>query len=120
MKVRKANSSPLKPVIEIDYARYEQLLDDPDLTPEQRRAFLDAVWNIMVEFVSLGFGVHPLQLAHAECSDPACGQVDTDDDHQPILSRDTVEWFSQPLKENFKSASIDQNMVLQAKEGGTR
>lgn len=45
----------------IDYALYEQYLENADLTEEQKREFLDTLWNIIVNFVDLGFGVHPLQ-----------------------------------------------------------
>ncbi|MAI91543.1 hypothetical protein [Ponticaulis sp.] len=55
-----------KPIVEIDFARYEHYLADPDLTEKQRRELLTAIWNIIVEFVSLGYGVHPLR--------QACGQ----------------------------------------------
>lgn len=50
----------------IDYALYERYLDDCDLTDKQKREFLDNLWNFIVCFVDLGFGVHPLQ--------QACGQ----------------------------------------------
>ncbi|MBU2527619.1 MAG: hypothetical protein KKC03_13560 [Bacteroidetes bacterium] len=48
-------------VVEIDVMRYQHLLDDPDLTDEQKRAFLEALWSIVIDFVDLGFGVHPMQ-----------------------------------------------------------
>lgn len=48
-------------VVEIDVMRYQHLLDDPDLTDEQKRVFLEALWSIMIDFVDLGFGVHPMQ-----------------------------------------------------------
>jgi hypothetical protein len=50
-----------RPVITVDIERYQALLDDPALTPEQREEFLRALWSIVVTFVELGFGVHPLQ-----------------------------------------------------------
>ena len=61
------DNKPSPPVIKIDYAVYEQYLVDSDLTEEEKRAFLDTLWNIIVTFVDLGFGVHPLQQA---CEEP--------------------------------------------------
>ncbi len=52
-----------RPVVTVDYARYAHMLDDPGLSEGQKREFLQTLWNIVVEFVSLGFGVHPLQQA---------------------------------------------------------
>lgn len=54
-------SEPPWPAITIDYALYDQYLQDPSLTPEQRQEFIDTLWKLMVSFVDLGFGIHPLQ-----------------------------------------------------------
>lgn len=90
-----------KPRIEIDYARYEALLDDPSLSAEDRRAFLDVVWNIMVEFVSLGFGVHPLQQCGA-----ACGEGEISQESLPILSHNEVHLLSNSLTTTFDDAAL--------------
>ena len=58
-----------RPVITVDYEKYAQFLKHPDLSEDQKREFIQTLWNIIVEFVSMGFGVHPLQQAQ-----DACGQ----------------------------------------------
>lgn len=55
-----AATSATRPVITFDYERYAHFLEDDDLTDEQKRELLETLWNIIVNFVSLGFGVHPL------------------------------------------------------------
>ena len=45
--------------LRLDYARYEHLLDDPDLNETQKRAFLEALWSLIVGFVDLGFDIQP-------------------------------------------------------------
>ncbi len=50
-----------RPVLTLDVALYEAMLDDPDISAEERAAFIEALWNIVVCFVDLGFGIHPLQ-----------------------------------------------------------
>ena len=57
--------------ISIDYERYAHYLENEALSEAQKRAFLETLWNIIVAFVDLGFGVHPLKRAGDE---PACGQ----------------------------------------------
>jgi hypothetical protein len=47
----------------LDYALYERYLADSGLSDAEKREFLDALWSIIVSFVDLGFGVHPLQQA---------------------------------------------------------
>ena len=48
------------PSIAIDYALYEAYLADSDWSDDEKQAFLDDLWQIIVAFVDLGFGVHPL------------------------------------------------------------
>ena len=89
-----------RPVVEIDYARYEELLDDPDLTDEQRREFLAALWHILSEFVALGFGVHPLQQAQE-----TCGQNRKSHGDSGILDVDSVYLSHTELKPYFEGAA---------------
>lgn len=49
------------PIVGVDVAKYQAWLDDANLSPEQKEEFLQALWSIVVMFVELGFGVHPLQ-----------------------------------------------------------
>jgi hypothetical protein len=60
-----------RPVVTFDVSRYEHFLEDQGLSAEQKRAMLEALWSIIVSFVDLGFGVHPVQ--------QACGQNDDED-----------------------------------------
>ncbi len=52
---------PARPPAAFDAAKYEAMLDESDLSEAQKREFLETLWQIMVQFVDLGFGVHPLQ-----------------------------------------------------------
>lgn len=67
----KMGSISPRPSLTIDYDLYQKYLDEPDLTESQKRDFLDALWSIIVSFVDLGFGVHPLQQAAPD----ECGQT---------------------------------------------
>ncbi len=49
------------PIVGVDVAKYQAWLDDANLSPAQKEEFLQALWSIVVMFVELGFGVHPLQ-----------------------------------------------------------
>ncbi len=68
-------AAPYK-ALTIDYALYEHHLENSDLTEDQKREFLDTLWNIIVNFVDLGFGVHPLQHVTGSCDEvSACEQT---------------------------------------------
>ena len=42
-----------------DVEKYQAMLDVSDITPDQQKAFLEAVWRVVVGFVDLGFRVEP-------------------------------------------------------------
>lgn len=60
-------------VLTVDVKKYEALLDNPNLSEQQKEEFLHALWSVVVTFVELGFGVHPLQ--------EVCGQDSGDSLH---------------------------------------
>ena len=51
----------VRPVITVDIQKYQSLLDESGMSDAQKEEFLQALWSIVVTFVELGFGVHPLQ-----------------------------------------------------------
>ena len=59
------------PVLTIDYAHYDRYLEESGLSEEEKRQFLDAMWSIIVEFVAMGFAVHPAQATQEACGKPA-------------------------------------------------
>lgn len=65
-----ARKSQALPALGIDWDYYMRLLEDSDAPDEQKRELIETLWNFVVAFVDLGFGVHPVQQA----SDAACGQ----------------------------------------------
>jgi hypothetical protein len=56
-------TKPDRPILKIDYELYESHLKNSDLSEIEKQAFLESLWSIIVGFVDLGFGVHPLQQA---------------------------------------------------------
>lgn len=69
--------------VEIDFDRYQAILDDPDLSQDQQKQVIMALWSIITAFVQLGFGVHPVQ--------QACGQLGTDHELTSILETTDIE-----------------------------
>jgi hypothetical protein len=56
------------PGLSIDWALYRRTLEDTELSDEDKEAFIEALWNIMVAFVDLGFRLNPLP--------EICGEID--------------------------------------------
>jgi len=67
-KLAASKASP--PTMTIDWELYGKHLDESDLSDAEKREFLETLWSIVVSFVDLGFGVHPLQ----QVTDNACAQ----------------------------------------------
>ena len=66
-----------KPTLTIDYELYEHFLDDCDLSDEEKKNIIEALWIIITSFASLGFGVHPpQQILENECGhlENSCNQ----------------------------------------------
>ena len=72
------------PALTIDYAICDKHLKDWDATPEQKQEFIDTLWQIIVAFVDLGFGVHPAQQVLQETS----GQ---NDETNSVLTSDLAD-----------------------------
>lgn len=58
---------PSWPSIEFDAGEFVHFLAETDWTDEQKVEYATLVWDIICEFVTMGFGVHPLQLAQSSC-----------------------------------------------------
>ena len=53
------------------------------MSDEEKRVFLETLWSILMQFVDLGFGIHPVQ--------EPCGKVSKNPRNLPISTSDTVE-----------------------------
>jgi hypothetical protein len=58
-----------RPIVTVDVNKYQSWLDDSGLSEEKKEEFLQALWSIVVAFVEIGFGVHPLQEVCAQNSE---------------------------------------------------
>lgn len=57
--IEKTNDKTL--TLDVEY--YQSFIDDVDISDEQKQELIETLWNIVVQFVDLGFGIHPLQQA---------------------------------------------------------
>ncbi|MEM6656684.1 MAG: hypothetical protein AAF625_01245 [Pseudomonadota bacterium] len=52
--------------LEVDVDRYQSFLDSSGVSDEHKAEFLKALWTVIVAFVDLGYGIHPVQTGGAE------------------------------------------------------
>lgn len=62
-------SGPLS--LEFDAAEFAHFLSETGWSDEQKAEYVTLVWQIVCEFVALGFNVHPVQQARIACGKPA-------------------------------------------------
>ena len=58
------------PTLTIDCERYDKYLDESNLSDAEKHEILKNLWSMVVSFVDLGIGVHPLQ----QVTDNICEQ----------------------------------------------
>lgn len=54
------------PAFTIDVDYYQRVIDDPDVSEARKRQLIEIIGNIVMSFIDLGFGIHPVQLAQNE------------------------------------------------------
>ncbi|KIC41579.1 hypothetical protein RA27_10100 [Ruegeria sp. ANG-R] len=68
--LRESFDASSKPIVRVDFHKYQAFLDGADMTDAQKEEFIQALWAVIVSFVEMGFGVHPVQQA---CGKPGAG-----------------------------------------------
>lgn len=49
--------------LRLDIEFYQSLLEDVDVSIDQKREFIETMWGILIQFVELGIGIEATQLA---------------------------------------------------------
>ncbi len=58
-----APGAPSSLALMIDYDKYLSQLEEWDVTEDQKREFISALWYLLLAFAELGFDIHPAQAA---------------------------------------------------------
>tara|TARA_R110000787_G_scaffold16622_17_gene50539 strand:+ start:36659 stop:37039 length:381 start_codon:yes stop_codon:yes gene_type:complete len=77
--------APNRNSVEFDVAEFMHFLEGTDWTDAEKAEYIALVWNIICEFVALGFGVHPIQQAQE-----GCGKPDPSGMSPPLVGADMV------------------------------
>ena len=64
------NPETAPPTLNIDWDAYLPFFEDEDISENDKQELIEALWSIVVSFVDLGFGVHPVQQACGQDDDP--------------------------------------------------
>ncbi|MEP3348004.1 MAG: hypothetical protein ABJN34_03255 [Litoreibacter sp.] len=80
------NPETAPPSLAIDWDAYLPLLEDEDISDAEKEELIEALWYIVISFVDLGFGVHPVQQACGQGDDPLS---DTPPDLLSLMKQNT-------------------------------
>jgi len=72
------NPETAPPSLSIDWDAYLPFFEDEDISEADKQELIEALWSIVVSFVDLGFGVHPVQQAcgkHISLAEMPIGDV---------------------------------------------
>lgn len=113
LEVKALNQIDTKPSLSVDYMAYAHLLENSEMSEEQKRQFIQALWSIIHGFASLGFGVHPVQQAEIE----PCGQVEKRYRNSHSTDQTKVEFNTTSKKRGSTIRSVaDQSGVEHANQ----
>ncbi len=105
-------SGKTPPRVEVDYERYAHFLDDADLTEDQKRDCIAALWNIMMQFAAWGYGLHPVQTGF-----PSCGKAKECADETGFSLPDMLDLN---LSETGETKNKDADRKSDAADAGVR
>ena len=78
----RAASSGLPDRFTIDLKPYQDMIDDDDLTEDQKAELVEALWSFFMVYIDLGYRVHPLQEV---CGKTDIGQEFRDNQGCPVV-----------------------------------
>lgn len=86
--------SPGKLTIQFDAREFAHFLEESDLTEDQKLEYIQTIWQIVLQFIDMGFGIHPIQ--------QACGQFDDETALYGGADSDMVELPHSDFCKDFK------------------
>ena len=83
------------PALTLDVDLYQHYLDNSDLSPEEKLEFIQTLWNLVTEFVMLGWNVHPAQQSCGQENQNALPATNNDSDTVNLQYGNLISAFAQ-------------------------
>ena len=97
------NTSADRPIITLDYDLYAHYLEDSDLSEAEKREFIETMWGFIVDLMSIGYEIHPVQQAQE-----ACGKLSKSPVNPPHSRAEMVQSGGQFIETKFSNAANDR------------
>ena len=92
-----------RPIITLDYDLYAHYLEDSDLSEAEKREFIETMWGFIVDLMSIGYEIHPVQQAQE-----ACGKLSESSVNPPHSRAEMVQSEGQFIETKFSNAAKDK------------
>ncbi len=102
--------------LEFDPTLFVHHLESWDGSDEEKAEYLELVWQIVVQFVDLGFGIHPLSATAQQ----TCGQLPQSPPGGDRQAPDVVDWGNQSSREETVNAGAQASQKERSHVPGTR
>lgn len=89
------DSPPAFQPLHFDVREYMQFVEDEDLTEAQAEDLLRTVWEIVVAFVDIAYGIHPAQQVLVDGSRETTGSL-PGESRNMLSSKDTFSEIANP------------------------
>ena len=78
--IHERDPTPPKLAIHFDAREFAHFLAEVDATEAQKLEYIETLWTIVLQFIDMGFGIHPIQQACGQFDEATalCGGADSD------------------------------------------
>lgn len=99
--IHERDPTPPTLAIQFDAREFAHFLAESDLTESQKLDYIQTIWGIVLQFIDMGFGIHPIQTALGE---QACGQIEDAAALCSDADSDMVEFSHSDFCKDFERA----------------
>jgi hypothetical protein len=96
--IHERDPTPPTLAIQFDAQEFAHFLAESDLTEAQKLEYIQTIWTIALQFIDMGFGIHPLQ--------QACGQFDDAELLCGIADSNALDSPHSDICKNFERAGM--------------
>lgn len=101
--IHNARAKPPR-ALEFDPTLFVHHFERWNASDDEKAEYLELIWQIVVQFVDLGFGIHPLSAAAQQ----SCGQIPLDASSHERQAADVVDWKKQFNGQTAKNVGVNR------------
>lgn len=93
-----SKKSKTKLIVKVDYDKYKKYLELSNLNDEEKEQVVEALWQLIVQFVDFGIGVHPISSVVGEDTGEPNFAISDDADMAGDFNTTTAKEAPEPIE----------------------